>query len=302
MAQSIGIRYTSCGIRALGLNKSDDGLRITGISAGYPREGLRSFLEAQGFSLNECVIAIGLSPGNFLSAAVTRTEEMNDETMREQLRWEIERKMISSPSTYNVNYTKNKVLGFAFAGRRELINDIQESIGKVITDVEPVALYNGCISANEVTSPSVILISVEAEGISSVILHEGSIIAMESIPIREDILSDVVSVLQREEMESISPEVSERLIGYTLESIERMKPLYTGAGNIAPEHIILAGGGAYLGYVAGELEHRSGIPTTISNPFASFKDEEMPHDTDFRDMGAAFTTCFGLAVRALTRE
>jgi len=151
----------------------------------------------------------------------------------------------------------------------------------------------------EIFNNTIMLLSVEAEGISSVLLKEGELITMESFPVREDALSPVLAGLDLEGMKDIDSSVIERLSGYALESINRIKMYCEYDGKEVPDSIILAGGGVYTGELAGTIEKKTGITTTVSEPFASIPDENKSQYPVFTEKSAAFTTCFGLAVRAL---
>ena len=67
----------------------------------------------------------------------------------------------------------------------------------------------------------------------------------------------------------------------------------------APEKIVLAGGGAYLGEITGMIQDKTGLDTATSEPFSSLPDDVREMNPELARMSAAFTTCFGLAVRAL---
>ena len=298
MSQGIGVRYTASGVRVLGLVQSDEGIKITGIATGLPEGSLETFITQNGFPLEDSVVACGLCPGDFLSAFIKQDHGMDNMDFTDQLKWEIERKMISEPSDYFTDFSAAG-LGFVFAGRKSFIEEFKGSLGKLVTDVEPVALYNGCESAGEIFNNTVMLLSVEAEGISSVLLKEGELITMESFPVREDALSPVLAGLDMKGMKDIDSSATERLSDYALESINRIKSYCEGEGKGAPDSIIIAGGGVYIGELAGKIEKKSGITTTVSEPFASIPDENKSQYPEFAEKSAAFTTCFGLAARAL---
>lgn len=298
MAHGIGVRYTASGARILGLERSDKELRITGLAAGLPEGSLETFITSRGLLLEDSVVACGLCPGDFLSAFIEREEDMDDTELQNQLRWEIERKMITGQSEYIVDFLIAD-RGYVFAGRKEFIKEMKGSFGKFVTDVEPVALLNGCESAEETGDGPVLLLSLEAEGISTVFLHNNSLIALESFPILEDNLSPVIAGLDSEGMKNIKGSEAERFADYALESINRLSAYTQNRNKIAPEKIIIAGSGVYIGGLAGMIEQKSGIKTTISDPFTILTEDISEKYPDLARMSAAFTTCFGLAVRAL---
>ena len=299
MSQGIGVRYTASGVRVLGLEQLDEGVKIVGIAAGTPGESLESFIIEHGFSLDDSVIVGGLCPGDFLSAFITRSGDMDTEDVQKHLRWEIKRKIISEPFEYFVDFAMTDTMGFVFASRKNLTNKLKEMLGNVMTDVEPVALYNGCEISGETGGSSVLLLSIEAEGISSVLLQEGSVRAMDSFPVREDELLPVLAGLDIEAMKQIDSSATERFSDYVLESINRISS-YCEAEKIAvPEHIVVAGGGVYIGDFASIIEQKSSIHTTVSNPFTILQDDIKAQQPDLAEMSAAFTTCLGFAIRAL---
>jgi Tfp pilus assembly PilM family ATPase len=73
----------------------------------------------------------------------------------------------------------------------------------------------------------------------------------------------------------------------------------TGWGQERPERIILAGGGVYTGDLPSMVTGKTGIVTTVSDPFASAKVRVATLESRLTVLGSAFTTCFGLALRAL---
>ena len=172
MAQGVGIKYNSNGVRILKVEKAGDDLKIIDIAAGSSGESLDSFIADHNFSLEDVPVAFGLGSGDFLSSCIKREDGMDDTDIKDQLRWEIERKIISDPSEYNFDFALIGDTGFAFAGRKKLINEMKSSIGKILVDVEPVALFNGCKSTGEIGKGITMLISIEAEGISSVVVEK----------------------------------------------------------------------------------------------------------------------------------
>jgi len=298
LTQGIGVRYTESGARVLGLERSDDDLRITVIAAGLAEESLEAFIAKHDFPLEDTVVACGLCPGTFLSASMAPEDDVDETEMQNHLRWEIERKMLSEPSEYIIDYAIAG-LGFVFAGRRQLIRELKGSLVSFVTDVEPVALYNGCESCGEIGDGTVLLLSVEAEGISSVLVQGGVITAMESFPIREDDLCPVLAGLDNDGIQGVTHPVPERLSEYVLESINRLTGLENDERKVTPDDIVVAGGGVYIGELTDMIEKKSGIHITVSDPLAIFSDDLQERFPDLARMSAAFTTCYGLAARAL---
>jgi len=298
VSQGIGVRYTASGARVLGLERSEGGYRVTGVAAGPPGESVEAFLRENGFQLPDAVVACGLCPGDFLSAFVTADEGSGDFDRAEHLRWEIERKMISAPSEYSVDFAVAD-LGFVFAARKDRIRGLRGTLTGFVTDVEPVALYNGCDTAGEIKEGRFSLVAVEAEGISTVLLDNGELMGMESFPIREEDLLAVIPRLDVEGMKGLDDSASERLAEYALESVNRMSLRGFGEDGGSLDGIVVAGGGVYVGELPSLIETKSGVKTTVSNPFSALAGGPEETDSGAVEMSAAFTTCFGLAVRAL---
>jgi len=298
VSQGIGVRYTASGARVLGLERSENGLAITGIAVGGPGENLESFIQKSGFSLDDAVVAYGLTPGNFLSAFLKRDTSLSEEQAKSQITWEIERKMISGTSDYIIDYITAD-LGFIFAGRKAIIEEMHGSIPRFITDVEPVALYNGCDSVGEIGNGGMLLISVEADGISSVLLWDGELIYMDSYPVKEEKLSVMLAGMDVNAMKDIDRSTMERFRDYTMETIERTTIHANEQDKEKPEKILLAGCAVHIGDLPNMIGEASGITTLVSDPFAPFSDDITSRYPELSDKGAAFTTCFGLAARAL---
>ena len=299
MAQGVGISYNADGARILKIERSDEGLSITGIAAGLPGENLEALISENEISLDDSSIAFGLRPGDFLTSSIKREEGMDDSEIREHLRWEIERKIISDAAEYNFDYSIIGDTGFVFAGRKKLIGEVISSIGDVFTDVEPVALFNGCEGAGEINDGIVMLTSIEASGISSVVVEGGMPVAMESFLIKEDELSSSLAGLNQEDLSNIDTSTVERLAGYVFESINRLTSLGENSENPTPEKLILAGSGVYAGELADLVEKKSSLPAVISNPFVSIINDIEETNPGLAGKNAAFTSCFGLALRAM---
>ncbi|MBA7578746.1 hypothetical protein ES708_20611 [subsurface metagenome] len=299
MAQWIGIRYTENGVRILGLVQADDGFEITGIAAGSPGNNLKGFLEERGFSLEDSAIVCGLCPGDFISATIQREDSMDEDDVKSQLRWEIERKMISDPNDYTLDFALSKIAGFVFAAKKSLIQQMTDTLENVVIDVEPISLYNGCEISGAIGDGSIMLVSAEAEGISSVIIDNGSLRALESIPIRDESLNFVLADKDQEIPENEDTDTSDKLSGYIVESVKRLTSLGDDKSKATPESIALVGGGVYTGKLANKITEKTGISTAIFNPFTDMIKDVESNQPELADMSAAFATCFGLAVRAI---
>ena len=299
MAQGVGIRYNSNGVRILKVEKANDGLKVTDIAAGLPGESFDSFIADHDFSLEDASVAFGLGPGDFLSSCIKREDGMDDTEIKDQLRWEIEREIISDPSEYNFDFAITGNTGFAFAGRKKLINEIISTTGKVLTDVEPVALFNGCESTGELGDGITMLTSVEAEGISSIVVEKGLPAAIESFLIKETEISSVMSGLDQVGISKIDNPTVERLAGHVFESINRLTSFGENKKRTTPDKLVLAGSGVYTGKLVDMVKDRYGITTAISDPYASLINDVKDINSELAGMGAAFTSCFGLALRAM---
>ena len=306
MSQGIGIRYSERGVRLLSLEKSKKKLKINGIAAGEPEKTLKSFIESKVSSDENTSITIGLCPGDFLSSTMIREDEMTGKDMMDHLRWEIERKIISAPENFRFDFFITDNIGCVFAGRRALIDKHKSSlseigtfIGNIFTDVEPVALYNGSEGSGDTGPDTVMLVSLEAEGISSLVINQDSLEALESVPIREEALCDTLPGLVCEGMQQTDEETTERLANYIMDSMKRLTSFGDYKDKPTPKQLILSGGGVYIGNLAEVIGDKSGIPTVISDPLKLLVSEIRKDQPDLASMGAAFTTCFGFALRAL---
>jgi hypothetical protein len=298
LAKSIGIRCSEKGFRALEIESSFLGISITRIGSSHIFEDCRAFLNSHAFEEN-IPVAVGLVPGDFLSVTMKREEYMDNSDMENHLKWEIRQKMISDPSEYNYDFVVSKDVGFMFAGRKILMNSLGNTFGHVISDVEPVALLNGCEGAGETGKNTCLLISAEAEGISTVMLQNGNPVALESFPIKKGEYSEKMPGLHFDGSEKEDGKNAEELSGYIEDSLKRLSALCGDKTRPTPESIVLAGGGAYIDGLAIRLGNKIGIPVIVSDPFKSQKVYLTKNGSQLESMGAAFTTCFGLALRAL---
>ena len=78
MAQGIGISYNADGARILKVERSGEGLSITGIAAGLPGLNLEALISENEISLDDSSVAFGLRPGDFLTSSIKREEGMDD--------------------------------------------------------------------------------------------------------------------------------------------------------------------------------------------------------------------------------
>ncbi len=306
MSQGIGIRYNERGVRLLSLDMNDNKLKINGIAAGIPEETIKPFLESKVSSGENTSITIGLGPGNFLSSSMIREEEMSGKDMKDHLRWEIEQKIISTSEDFSYDFFITDTIGCVFAGRSTLIEKQKSiitasgtTIKNIITDVEPVALYNGSEGCGEIGSDTLMLVSLEAEGISSLVFDRDTLCALESFVILEEDLCASIPGLDSEGMEQSNEDTTERLSEYIMDSMKRLTSIGDNKDKPAPKQLVLSGGGVYIGKLAEIVTYKSGVPTVISDPLKLLLPEIKEDQPELAGMGAAFTTCFGLALRAL---
>lgn len=292
MAQGIGIRYSENGVRALGIVRNGDAYDLTAIAAGAPDPDLQTFLNSAGFDLHDAKVAFGLAPGGFLSVTVPRESGMPDEQFIDHLRWEITRKMIDDPGNFRVDVAVVDAVGFAFAGRRDVIHSATGGLDvPVIIDVEPVALYNGGQAAGDVGNGSVMMVSLEAEGICSVVLQDGAIRSIESVAGGLDIGDPLVTG-------GYGSDTAENIAEAVWESVKRLTSRGRDKTRPIPERLVLSGAGAYAGSVAEKVEVKADITTVLSEPFGKIVDTGAVQ-SPLTEKETAFTACFGLALRAL---
>jgi len=299
LACGIGVRYSEFGLRALMLERSADKMVITGVAAGPRTNDINGFLAEHGFPIEEALISVGLGPGDFLSCYMAREQGMEDSDMEEQLRWELEKKAVLGVSAYAVNFAAVKDTGFLFAARGDLIEEFRSPSGAAyIVDVEPVALYNGCDELVELGSAPAILISVEAEGLSSTVLENGFPVAMESFSARQESWIERLPGLDFIGRELNDEEAAAQFVKYTTGCVSRHMAR-RGGNKPRFERIIIAGGGAYSGGLASVVAEKTGIAATVTDPFSSMKVRASMLGPRLATLGSAFTTCFGLALRAM---
>ncbi len=300
MSRGIGVRYSGRGLRALMVERTGIGVSVVDVAAGPWDGDVRSFLADRGFDTAGSGIAVGLVPGDFLSASMIRGGGMDDREVEEQLRWELERKMLSPRDRHSINFALVNDAGFIFSGRKEQIGEFLRPDGKpCIVDVEPIALYNGCEGAGEVGDGLGVLASVEADGISCVLVENGLPRAIDSFSL---VVEDGIGTLP--DLASARGEwrghgLTERFAGQIADSLPRLLPRGGKDPAVSPGWLVLAGSGACIGELAGLAEETTGIPAAIADPFASLRVDMAVESSDLTEMGAAFTTCFGLALRAM---
>ena len=97
MTQGVGVRFNTSGVRVLKIEKTDDGMKINAIAAGLPGETFLSFIESKQITFDDASVAFGIGPGDFLSSCLKNNDGLDDDEKKEQLRWEIERKILTDP-------------------------------------------------------------------------------------------------------------------------------------------------------------------------------------------------------------
>jgi hypothetical protein len=300
VARGIGVRYSEHGLRALLLERSAGEAAITGVAAGPQTDDVAGFLTGHGFSVADTGIAVGLGPGDFLSCCIPREPGMDEHDMEDHLRWELGKKVATGDSAYAIRFAAAPGAGFLFAARKKLIEGIQPpGGGTYIVDVEPIALYNGCEGMGELGSSPTVLVSVEAEGISSVAVENGSPVAVDSFSASQEDWLERLPCLDFIGGEIHDEKAAAQFVKYASGAVSRLISRQWKGNKLLLEHIILAGGGVYMGDLASMVSGITGIVTTISNPFASATVRVSTLGPRLSDLGSAFTTCFGLALRAL---
>lgn len=302
MARGIGVRYSERGFRALELERSGGILSVTGLAAGSSGDDVDAFLAEYGMGAGDAGIAVGLGPGNFLSASVDRGAGMSGRDVEEQLHWEIERKMLTPWDTHTVSLVLSGAAGFVFAARKDLARKLRGASGAPhVIDVEPFALFNGCEAAGEIDGRAAVIAAVEAEGISTVLVEDRTPVAVESFvaPVEGD--TAALAGLEFEGTELHDEKAGAEFVKTITESVSRLTMRGKENGRKFPERLILAGGGVYVQGLARMIAESTGLETVVSDPFLSLSVEMTAEAPRLAEMGAAFTSCFGLALRALER-
>jgi hypothetical protein len=151
----------------------------------------------------------------------------------------------------------------------------------------------------ELGSEPTVLVSVEAEGISSVAVENGSPVAVDSFSAFQEDWLERLPCLDLIGGEIHDEKAAAQFVKYASGAVSRLISRQWGGNQLRLEHIILAGGGVYMGDLASMVSDITGIVTTVSNPFASAIVRVSTLGPRLSDLGSAFTTCFGLALRAL---
>jgi len=141
-------------------------------------------------------------------------------------------------------------------------------------------------------------VSIEPEGITSLYLCEGMIHAFESYPLREEGLASVFADFDEDAMKAVTATDAARFTDYAYESINRLN-LIGGELPAKLETVVLAGSGVYFGDLMGRLKTKVNTFMKATNPLKLAADDVTGMSSDLESKGAAFTTCFGLAARAL---
>jgi hypothetical protein len=302
LRQGIGIRYSPNGIRAAGLFQTENSLKISGVAAGIPSRGIETFLNDNGFLLEDVFITVGLCAGDFLSSYINGIGDMTPDEINEILTWEINRKIISGASEYSMDFLNLENSGLLFATRNKIISSIKEELPGAIIDVEPVALFNSWENSGEKTTDPVIVISVEAEGISSVSIENSMPVSVESFVIRDDNVSGVLADIDYDGIKNQPADVEERFLNYISESILRQTALGEDKSKIMPSKILITGGGAYFGNLAKKIGDKFEIATAIFDPFGETIAGLNTLRHEFQELRSAFSSPIGLALRSLAEE
>ncbi len=303
MAQGVGVRCGAHGIRILGIEREGESLQVTKVAAGPSAAEIHEFVAAHMENLEDARLAYGLGPGDFLTACIPREEDMDDDDVRDQLRWEIERKIISNINDYSTDYSLIGDVGFVFAGRKKLISFLNNANpSPVCIDVEPVAVLNGCEAADDFGQDSVLLVSIEAEGVSSIVLTNGILQAIDSFPIDENENTPILAGQSRKALEGLQIAEDDRIVHDIFSSIERITSLGANGENPTPERIVLSGPGAYSERINTLLKDKYSIPFGVSDPFSKFTNNAGDISPELAGLSAAYTSCLGLALRAMETD
>ncbi len=300
MARGIGIRYGKHGMRALALERTAGTVTVTGMAAGPANGDVNVFLREHGLENPEAKVAVGLCPGDFLSAYLYREEGMSDRDVEELLRWELGRKILTPWYEHTISFAMVSGVGFIFSGRKELSRRFRSPFGKsYVVDVEPIAMVNGCEGAGEIDDRSTVLVCAEAEGVSTALMENRSLVAFESFAAPQDGLSGFLPGLEFEDAALQNGKAVMEFARNISESLSRLVMRGKSHGKKFPERLILSGAGTFLSGLSDEIEDRMGMETSVSDPFRSLRVEAGEDISRFTGLGAAFTVCYGLALRAM---
>ena len=299
MQQGIGIRYSSNGIRVVGLRKTETGIEIVSVASGAPARGIENFLTENGFTMENNPIVVGLCPGDFLSSCINGTAEMTLDEINEVLNWEINRKIISGVSEYSMDFLNLENSGMLFATRNNIITTIKGELPGAVIDVEPIALFNSWEASGYNNAEPVLLISAEAEGICSVAIENALPVSVESIAVQEKEISAALVELDYDSIYNQPNEVAERYLNYIRESILRLTSLGPDKTKITPSKILITGGAAYFGKPAKIIGNEFNIPAEIFDPFGKTVSGIDTLRHEYQELKSAFTTPAGFALRAM---
>jgi hypothetical protein len=301
MIYAVGVRLTDYGARIISLQRGADGLMVKGLAAGPRDEIVSTFLAREELADNgaDVRVVIGLGPGDFLTSSFRSESRMSPDEIRSQLRWELEQKIISPSADYNFDFLVNGDRGFGFAGRRKRVANASQSWSRTIIDVEPVSLFNGCESITGLGETTTALVCIESEGITVDIVSRGVPVSMDSVVYRDQGISTVLASLDRTQISDMGKDESARLFEYIRESLDRVTSFGGDIHNPTPQKIILAGAGMYVKSIPELMEKRYAILPLPSDPFSVLLKNASREYPEYTGMGGAFTTGFGLALRAL---
>lgn len=306
MDNGIGMRYNERYARIIGVEHTPEGLTLTGLATGRPDDCIEAFMKNREVPFVDTGVAIGLSPGNFIMSCICGNNGMDSGSIRDALRWETERKIISDPSDYNIDCILTEDAGFMFAGRRDLIDMVSSLLSiaepnpsNIFTDVEPIAVYNGLMTSAAIGIEPVMVSVVEPDGLTTMVVNDRSVIYMESIPIQEKELYGVLPPSGASGGFDEDNEITQRLTGYIRDSYDRMAKKVAAAEKKVPSSMLISGAGVYAGDLVGSASREMGMDCEVFNPFMSLVVDVPLNQQALAEYGAAFVSCLGLALRAM---
>ena len=306
MDSGIGMRYNERYARIIGVEHTPEGLTLTGLAAGRPDDCIEAFMKDREVPFVDTGVAVGLSPGNFIMSCICSGNGMDNDSIRDTLRWETERKIISDPSDYNIDCIVTEDAGFMFAGRRDLVDMVTSLLSiaepnpsSIFTDVEPIAVYNGMMTSSAIGIEPVMVSVVEPDGLTTMVVNDRSVMYMESIPLQERELYGVLPPSGVTGAFDEDSEITQRLTGYIRDSYDRMARKLTAAEKKVPMSILISGAGVYAGDLAGSAGADLGMDCEVFNPFMSLVVDVPLNQQALAEYGAAFVSCLGLALRAM---
>ena len=306
MDSGIGMRYNERYARIIGVDHTPEGLTLTGLAVGRPDDCIEAFMKDCEVPFVDTGVAVGLSPGNFIMSCICGDHGLDADSIRETLRWETERKIISDPAGYNYDSILTEDAGFMFAGRLDLVEMVSSLLSvaepdtsRIFTDVEPVAVYNGLMTSSAIGIEPVLVSVVEPDGLTTMVVNDRSVIYMESIPIQERELYGVLPPSGASGGFDEDNEITQRLTGYIRDSRDRMVRKLTAAEKKIPTSLLLTGAGVYAGNLAGSAGAELGMDCEVFNPFMSLVVDVPLNQQELAEYGAAFVSCLGLALRAM---